>query len=170
MFAKFSTVIPPEEIKTAVDSNAAGNIVDKMARDLNAELTADAKLILIVFIRDLTHLISKLIEKREIVEIIDVARLLKSTVAGGVKTALVKNFESHQLRKLSSMCSVAEGPAECAENRQVDLVDIFIQMMVREIIATAQNLKAELGPLSELDINRVRKDRDLNFTLKLFRL
>lgn len=98
------------------------------------------------------------------------ARLLKSTVAGGVKTALVKNFESHQLRKLSSMCSVTEGPAECAENRQVDLVDIFIQMMVREIIATAQNLKAELGPLSELDINRVRKDRDLNFTLKLFRL
>ena len=165
MFAKISTVIPPGE--SSVEPEAAAAIVDKMARDLNAELTADAKLILIVFIRDLTHLVSKLIEKREIVEIMD---LLKSTVAGGVKTALVKNFENHQLRKLNAMCSVAEGPAECAENRQVDLVDIFIQMMVREIIATAQNLKDELGPLSELDINRVRKDRDLNFTLKLFRL
>lgn len=170
LFAKFTTVIPPEEIKSAVDSNAAGNIVDKMARDLNVELTADAKLILIVFIRDLVYLVSKLIEKREIDEIMDVARLLKSTVTGGVRTALVKNFENHQLVKLKSMCSINEGPAECAENRQIDLTEIFIKMLVREIIATAQNLKEDRGPLSELDINRVRKDRDLNFTLKLFRL
>lgn len=44
-------------------------IVDKMARDLNAELTADAKLILIVFIRDLTHLISKLIEREKLLKL-----------------------------------------------------------------------------------------------------
>lgn len=176
LFAKISNVIAPSE--NATDPNDAANMVTDIAQSLQIEMNTDVKLILIVFARDVSYLLIKLIEKRMIPHMTDVISLLRLLVIGGIRRALIKNIENYQLRQISAQCSLDEGPTECVLNNQADLIDIFVRMFVREILFTARKMKlkaiekgnASPGPLNEMDVNMVRKDNEINYTLKLLRL